>query len=284
MVFCWIAGATRPDLVGERRSIIQQSSNPAIQQSIRAVFFDLDDTLCGYWEAAKTALRETFEQHGPPGHDVDTLTSEWAAAFREFLPEVKSERWYKEYLRSGETTRTEQMRRSLLRFEIDDPEQAARLSRVYLELRHKHLHLFPDAIQILTALRGQYVLGLITNGPADTQRMEIDELAIGEYFDHIFIEGEMGFGKPEPEVFRRAQLASGSPPDQILFVGNSYGHDILPAIRAGWRTAWIRRPTDIPPSMAGAAPRLEQRSPDQPEPDLEIGTLSELLPWLAARR
>ena len=36
---------------------------------VRAVFFDLDDTLCGYWDACKIALRETFAEHGPDGGD-----------------------------------------------------------------------------------------------------------------------------------------------------------------------------------------------------------------------
>lgn len=28
---------------------------------VKAIYFDLDDTLCAYWDACKQGLRETFE-------------------------------------------------------------------------------------------------------------------------------------------------------------------------------------------------------------------------------
>ncbi|MGQ4827965.1 HAD-IA family hydrolase, partial [Enterococcus faecalis] len=81
------------------------------------------------------------------------------------------------------------------------------------------MKLFPDALPTLRALKAKYPLGLITNGPADVQRQEIATLGIVRFFDNIFIEGEMLVGKPEPEVFRKAEAAVGLRPQQILFVG-----------------------------------------------------------------
>ena len=244
--------------------------------SIRAVFFDLDDTLCTYWDASKRALRETFEKHGPPEHDADRLVAEWAAAFRDFMPEVKTPEWYPLYLASGETTRTEQMRRTLLRLEREDPSLAAQLSQTYMELRNRYLVLFPEALEVIERLHGKVPLGLITNGPADIQRMEIEALGIAAYFDHIFIEGEQGIGKPESEVFSRAEKAVGLAPSEILFVGNSYAHDVLPAIHAGWKTAWVRRGSDVPPSTGGDQPKPEEQPKGQPSPDLTISSLDEI--------
>ena len=42
---------------------------------VRAVYFDLDDTLCAYWEASKFALRRAFEDHGPEGYTADEMSS-----------------------------------------------------------------------------------------------------------------------------------------------------------------------------------------------------------------
>jgi putative hydrolase of the HAD superfamily len=260
------------------------SAHPQVgNQAIRAVFFDLDDTLCGYWEASKRALRETFEHHRPGGCDAETLLREWAAAFRVFLPEVKRAPWYEAYLVSGEPTRTELMRRTLERLAIHDPTMATELSSTYSKLRNSYLELFPEAIEVIEALKGRYSMGLITNGPADTQRMEIDALDIAGHFEHIFIEGVLGFGKPDRRVFETAEQAVGASGREILFVGNSYPHDIYPAIGAGWRTAWIRRPTDAPPSTSGSKSVASQEPPDGPEPDLEIASLSELLPYLGIK-
>jgi putative hydrolase of the HAD superfamily len=247
---------------------------------VRAVFFDLDDTLCEYWEAARTGLFEAFAQHSPPGYTPQEMVEHWAKAFRTFLKEIPHPDWYPRYLKTAEITRTEQMRRTLLEIGIVDEERAKNLSETYMKERDSRLRLFDDSIEILDLLKGKYALGLITNGPADLQRQEINTLKIEGYFDAILIEGEMGEGKPHLSVFRRAESLVNSVPAETLFVGNSYSHDIRPAIEAGWRTAWIRRPTDIPPSAGPGGSAVEKKPDDAPNPDITINNLRELMPTL----
>lgn len=249
-------------------------------QDVRAVYFDLDDTLCGYWDAAKAALRETFELHPIPGYTTDEMTLHWAAAFRVFGADLKASGWYEQYCRTGEPTRNEQMRLTLERVGIANETLTKALGDTYARIRDERLELFPDALEVLDTLREKgYPMGLITNGPADIQRQEAQTLGIESYFNPILIEGEMGFGKPIPEVFARALAAHSLEPHQTLMVGNSYKHDILPAIEAGWRTAWIRKPSDIPPSATGDA-KPEELPAGSPAPDVEIRDLKEILPLL----
>lgn len=247
-------------------------------RTVEAIYFDLDDTLCAYWDASKAALRAAFEGFGPPGVPVETMFAHWAETFRRFSPTVKDSDWYKNYLKFGEPTRVEQMRLALAEAGVDDPALAKALSDAYALERDRRLALFPDALKTLEWLFKRYPLGLITNGPADIQRQEIVTLGIERFFRHILIEGEMGEGKPSPAVFLRAERLMEKEPGQILFVGNSYKHDIVPAIEAGWRTAWIRRASDVPPSANGNEP--EERPADGVIPDVEIGALSELPPML----
>jgi putative hydrolase of the HAD superfamily len=122
-------------------------------------------------------------------------------------------------------------------------------------------------------------LGLITNGPADIQRQEVNTLGIAHYFDHIWIEGEMGEGKPVTRVFERAVEAAGSTPETTLMVGNSYKHDVAAAINMGWSAIWIRRPSDVPPS-AGPEAKPEERPQDGPVPTRTISDLRELYDFL----
>lgn len=256
---------------------------PVSFKSVRRIFFDLDDTLCGYWDASKAALRKTFEDHGPEGYSADEMVEHWAAAFREFGPTLKSTGWYAVYLKEGGPTRTEQMRLTLMRIGIDDPALAERLSGAYAKLRNEALALFHDAFEVLEILHEQYPLGLITNGPADIQRQEIATLEIGHFFDQVYIEGEMGRGKPLPDVFQMITDGTGLRPDEIAMVGNSYAHDIRPAVAAGWLGIWVRRPSDVPPSVAGHASRPEERPADGPEPHAVINHLSELLSLFGIR-
>lgn len=244
-------------------------------QGVRAIFFDLDDTLCGYWEASKRALAETFALHGPEGHTADEMVRAWAGAFRTFSPTIKRSEWYATYLKCGSETRVEQMRRTLAAVGITEETRAQALSDSYGELRDRYLELFPESEEVLQQLFKDFPLGLMTNGPADIQRQEIATLGIEKYFKHILIEGEMGEGKPVAAVFRRAEGLMGCEGSELLFVGNSYHHDILPSIESGWRTVWVRRPTDIPPSADGQS-QPEERPDDGPRPTLEINNLLEL--------
>ncbi|MBL8047799.1 MAG: HAD family hydrolase [Chthonomonas sp.] len=248
---------------------------------IKAIYFDLDDTLCGYWDASKAALRSTFDEFRPGDQGADACIGAWATAFRSFSPEVKSTEWYQTYLRFGGKTRNEQMARTLQVLGVDDSTLAVKLGDRYGELRNANLALFDDAIEVLDNLYHRFPLGLITNGPADIQRQEIATLGIGHYFQHFYIEGEVGFGKPEPEVFRRAAYAVGCLPEDCLMVGNSYGHDVRPALACGWQSIWIRRPSDVAPSADGSS-KPEERPPDSPEPTAVIGSLRELLDLLPA--
>lgn len=244
---------------------------------VRAVFFDLDDTLCAYWQAAAGGLRATFERLRPKGLSVDEMIDCWARSFRKFSKTIKGSGWYEGYLKSGEATRIEQMRLTLLEAGIDDPTMAKELSDIYCFERDKALRLFPEAQEVLDDLSQKYPLGLITNGPADIQNQEIDSLGIRMKFKWILIEGEMGEGKPLLSVFRRAERLAGLMPQELLFVGNSLNHDIRPAIEAGWKTAWIRRPTDVPPSAKGESNTPEPVPDDgSPLPDLIIGSLNEV--------
>ena len=253
------------------------SSQP-IFASVKAVFFDLDDTLCAYWDAAKHGLRVTFAENFQHGHTTKEMTDHWAEEFRLFAPTIKDTHWYGKYLESGEPTRIELMRRVLERAGVIDETLAEKLSHTYYVERHAALELFPEARDVLEAIHKKYKTGLITNGPADIQKQEVETLRISDLLDIVLIEGEMKMGKPDPRVMEQAEVLSGYSGDEILFVGNSYAHDIKPAIAAGWRQAWVRRPSDVPPTATNQEPAPK---PDgAPEPDLVITDLRELLPAL----
>jgi putative hydrolase of the HAD superfamily len=111
--------------------------------------------------------------------------------------------------------------------------------------------------------------------------MEVATLDLEQFFDPILIEGEMGEGKPKPAVFKRAAELMNCEPSELLMVGNSYNHDVLPALVAGWKAIWIRRPSDVPPSTEHVDSKPEERPHDMPEPDAVINDLRSLLPLLS---
>lgn len=235
---------------------------------IRAVYFDLDDTLCGYWAASRQGLTQAMVENGI---DPEVGLTTWRNVFKTFSKEVKTDKWYAHYLESGEPTRTEHLRRTLRDLKMESEELAQTLSHRYAELRNEKLTLFPDALPLLDLLRHRFPLGLITNGPADIQRQEVRQLGIEAYFGQILIEGEFKAGKPSIEIFRAAEIHSGLQAKEMLFVGNAYEHDVQGAKNAGWQALWLNRGDETDPGS-------------EPRPDKEIAHLYEVCDWLEIAR
>jgi phosphoglycolate phosphatase-like HAD superfamily hydrolase len=101
---------------------------------IQAVGFDLDDTLCVYIPVAVQARRQAFAELVQPlsGLDIETLDEAYQQAFWQMMEEIRHEPWRSRYLRSGEPTRTETMRRMLTALGLSPDGLAERLSARYL--------------------------------------------------------------------------------------------------------------------------------------------------------
>src|SRR5215472_690229 len=79
------------------------------------------------------------------------------------------------------------------------------LADAYNALHDEELSLFPDAHETLDRLKELGIkLALITNGAAEPQRAKVVRFALEHRFDHIQIEGEHGFGKPEERAYKHA--------------------------------------------------------------------------------
>jgi putative hydrolase of the HAD superfamily len=168
---------------------------------------------------------------------------------------------------SGYETRIEWVSRTLQHCGFDDPNLVHELVDIYGEERKKTLKMFPDAIQVLSYLKNKYRLSLVTNGPSDIQREEIEVLKIASYFDDIIVAGEVGYAKPDPRIFDPLITMLSIPTSQYLYVGNSQDDDLTSAHYAGLKVAWINRKNEI------LRPRI-------PKPNYEIKNLSELLGFL----
>ncbi|MEN3001583.1 MAG: HAD family hydrolase [Armatimonadota bacterium] len=235
---------------------------------IRAIGFDLDDTLCLYMPIAMRARRQAFAELVQPllEVDIETIDQAYRQAFWQMMDEIKREPWRSRYLQSGEPTRTETMRRMLTLLGFVPDGLAEQLSARYLELRESQLQLFEDTLPVLQALRQHHTLFLITNGPAREQRRELHLLGLEPYFELVAIEGELGVGKPDPAIFLHVQEQLHLAPEQILFVGNSWEHDVKGALQVGWRAAWLNREGAPTPEPEASVPMLRSLTELLPEP------------------
>lgn len=106
----------------------------------------------------------------------------------------------------------------------------------------QYVSLDPEATQVLTELKSNKVLALISNfnHPPHIHSL-LSELGIKSFFRTIIISGEVGVKKPDPTIFYMALDRTGLQPEQVVYVGDSETDDAEGAYSAGIQPIIIQR-------------------------------------------
>lgn len=117
---------------------------------------------------------------------------------------------------------------------------APRLEQGYIEAHRRGHPEIPGAMGFVRRLAKSGVpLGILTNGPADIQRLKLQQLGAPECFAATVVSGEVGVGKPDPAVFEIVLEQLGSAATDTVMVGDSWNRDIEGAEAVGMRSIWI---------------------------------------------
>jgi 5'-nucleotidase len=127
-------------------------------------------------------------------------------------------------------------------------DDADEFHRIYYNVIDIFSEPFPKLNTILENLvEAQVKIGIITNGGADTQYNKVKELDLYEWIpnDAIFISGQLKIAKPNRQIFDIAKQKLESS-GQYLFVGDSWEHDVVGAIEAGWDSIFLNTRMEKP--------------------------------------
>ncbi|GLV47958.1 hydrolase [Thermus sp. LT1-2-5] len=125
-------------------------------------------------------------------------------------------------------------------------ERARELAEAFFQRRRRY-PLFPEVPEFLKALRAQGAfLVLLTNGVPDLQREKLVGAGLEAAFDLTLVSGEVGWGKPDPRLFRMALCAFGLPPEAAVMVGDNPERDIQGALAAGLTAVFVDRGHRLP--------------------------------------
>ncbi|MBG0824549.1 HAD family hydrolase [Planomonospora sp. ID91781] len=131
--------------------------------------------------------------------------------------------------------------------------------------------LYPDVRPGLAALRG-LGYGLVIAGNQPPQAYDA-LTAMDLPVDAVHTSDGWGVSKPDPAFFARVVEVCGREPGEILYVGDRLDNDVLPARKAGMRTALIRR---------GPWGHLHAARPEAAEADHVVDGFADLVAALAA--
>jgi putative hydrolase of the HAD superfamily len=146
-------------------------------------------------------------------------------------------------------------------------ELAIRIADRFSAYREQEMFVFPGAHDAIDAFKARGVkLALVTNGAAGTQRAKVERFALTHRFDHIQIEGEHGFGKPEEKAYLHAMDALGVEARDTWMIGDNLEWEVVAPQRLGIYAIWIDTHGDgLPPNSTI-------------KPDRIIRSLTELVP------
>jgi len=238
-------------------------------EPVQAIFFDLDETLLddntSYFRSISLASDELASAF--PSFDFGRLFGAYrthsAACW------VEMEEAVLQGSVDGQTVRLEGWRRALHDCGCDDAALAGIALEAYSRHRRETYALFEDARDLLGRIEGRLPLALITNGSTDTQWEKARCTGLDTVLQAVVVSGEHGVAKPHPDIFKIALDRLGVAPESAWHIGDSLSADVAGAKAAGLGAAvWLNR--------NGAV-----RTAAEPQPDLEIASLTELLDHIA---
>lgn len=99
---------------------------------------------------------------------------------------------------------------------------------------------YSDAHSTLAALIDKgYKLGIIANQKLGTEG-RLESWGLRQYFEVIASSAEIGYAKPDKEIFEKAfELAKCTAAESIM-VGDRLDNDIIPAKALGMKTVWLK--------------------------------------------
>jgi putative hydrolase of the HAD superfamily len=224
---------------------------------LRAVLFDLDDTLLDYTASEAAAIRAYLAVLGIPEDRRDAAARAWHDL---------QEQHFARFL-TGELDFTGQRRAraaDMLRWLGLDgdvpPETLDTWFDGYRRQYEASLTAFPDAAPALAALaacQDPPVLGIISNANEAYTRTKLAILGIDHHFTCVVCTDTVGCAKPDPRIFRHACDLLGLPPAQVAYVGDRHDTDAAAATAAGLHGLWLdRRGTTTPPPAVRRVPDL----------------------------
>lgn len=187
---------------------------------IKAVFFDMDDTLydtSGFAAIARRAAVKAMVHNG-----LQCSEEEGYSLLMDIVKE-KGSNYDKHF--------------NILTKEvngIEDPLIIVNGIITYHNTKFAMLKLEPECFSILLYLKSKdYKVGLITNGKELKQWEKLVRLGLYPFFDDVVTSESVGIEKPNPEIYEIAMNRLDVTAGTSLMIGNSFETDIMGAYNAG---------------------------------------------------
>jgi putative hydrolase of the HAD superfamily len=224
------------------------------RHELRAVFFDIDDTLYSTTGFAALARRNALEAMRKYGlrMAIPSLQRELGEVISEFSSNYENH--FDKLLLRIAPRAYEGVNRAIL---------ISAAVAAYHDSKFTQLRPFPDVIPALKVLaRTDLIRGIITSGLEIKQAEKLIRLGVYGHMTPtaIFISDQIGISKPNMKLFQRACSEVGVKPEESMYVGDHPAHDIDPANALGMVSVLVCRGGRHQSDSSRTRPRFKVRS------------------------
>lgn len=206
--------------------------------TIKHVFFDLDNTLWDFRKNARFALAELYIKY-----DVEKRYGFTFDEFHPFYHESNEGLWA--MIRDKEITKEElRSRRFKEAFDnlgINDDELAHIFEEEYMETITNYNEVVDGAMELLDYLKPKYQLHIITNGFIEVSKRKIETSELNGYFETVTYADEIKILKPDPRIYDLAMEKAQAQKVESIYIGDDWIADALGAKEYGIKSIFFDR-------------------------------------------
>jgi putative hydrolase of the HAD superfamily len=213
---------------------------------LKAVLFDLDDTLFDHLGCARAALEDVRRSHaGLTDASFDDLERVHAGFLEILHAEVTAGRM------SLDAARRERFRRVLDAMGVDATPACAETAALVYRDSYKNVRRAIDgAAALLPLIKSCARVGIVSNNLLEEQADKLRVCGLDRFIDALVVSEEAGVAKPDAAIFQLALDRLGCAPADAVMVGDSWPADILGARAMGIPAVWFNRLGAAPPDPA----------------------------------
>ncbi len=210
---------------------------------VRAICFDLDNTLWDVWPVIMRAEQKMYDflaQRYP--RVVANVTIEMMRSAREQTAAA-----YPQMRHDFSFLRKQTLRDHAREFGYAEA-MAEEAFDAFIQARNE-VDLYADVLPALEQLRTRYRLFTASNGNAD-----LGQIGIAHFFERTVAARQVGALKPDPAIFRKVIEGTDLQAHEVVYVGDDPLLDVVGARGAGMQAIWIdRQASEWPPEIEPAA-------------------------------
>jgi putative hydrolase of the HAD superfamily len=213
--------------------VLPSSAGRIDASRVKAVVFDLDDTLVNWRQAEAQAISLLAREHfAPLGFTAVQVRDAYAEVMAENVRSWRElRRWW--YV-------SERLQLLADRLEVADRLPGEFLGQAFSREVSARLALLDGALPAMRLARtGGRKTAILTNGRGETQRPKVLSFALDVEVDFVGISGELGAWKPDAAAFQLVLAKLRVEPEDAVMVGDSHDFDIAPAKALGMQTVWV---------------------------------------------